>query len=94
MNKVKLSQKKSCWRCLGTGHNGRDSAKIRQAQCKAFNATCRKCNKTGHFAQKCKFKVEDALNKEEEDLVKSNRVQVNRMFIKLDDMTSGDNTVR
>ena len=49
-NKVDVTVEKSCWRCLGTGHNGRDSVKIRKAHCKAFDAKCKRCNNTGHFA--------------------------------------------
>ena len=43
-----------CWRCAPGGHHGNAEPEILKKVCKAFNHTCTKCGRIGHFAKRCK----------------------------------------
>ena len=53
-----LSQK--CRFCNRIGHGKSPDEKTRKKLCKAFGQTCFKCEGTGHFANVCTVKKEDA----------------------------------
>ena len=50
-----MDQGKCGW-CARVGHGKRPNRETRQEKCKAFNSTCRQCNKIGHFEACCRSK--------------------------------------
>ena len=42
-----------CGNCGESGHGSRAPPNVRREQCPAFDKTCRKCDKTGHYAKLC-----------------------------------------
>ena len=51
---LKGGQEKKCRFCGGVWHENRES------ECKAYNATCNRCGKKGHFKKVCKSKKQSA----------------------------------
>ena len=48
-----------CGWCNITGHGRRPNRETRESKCKAFNATCRRCSKVGHYESCCRSKGEE-----------------------------------
>jgi hypothetical protein len=55
-----LAPEGKCGWCNTTGHGRRPSREIRETKCRAFKATCRKCDKPGHFEACCRSKGEES----------------------------------
>ena len=46
-----------CGYCGNTGHGRRPNKEARQASCKAYTATCKKCSKLGHYETVCQSRA-------------------------------------
>ena len=57
-----MDQGKCRW-CARVGHGKRPNRETRQEKCKAFNSTCRQCNKIGHFEACCRSKGREPFDK-------------------------------
>ena len=61
IDKAKLgNSKKKCKFCNRTGHGKNPDEQTRKKLCKAFGQTCYKCEGSGHFANVCTVKKEEA----------------------------------
>ena len=94
---------KNCFHC-GATHSGYSPA-VRAKECKAFNADCSNCGKTGHFAKCCKkdkkptAKVQEVADDQQQDSnINSNNaieftffaLKTKNRFMDLKDGDSGD----